>query len=125
MRFASMMVAHCLSRWDKIASVSQQTIATFLKVTADYWPGLLHCYDEASLPHTNIDLEKIFGSRNYHFSGPDLAPRDLTQWRTRRQADDYRHEARREHCRCRKDPEGYLRALEEQLSQRKMRSWFF
>jgi hypothetical protein len=41
----------------------------------------------------------------------------------RRKQVDYRHEARREHSRFRKDPEHYLRALEEQLSQRKMRSW--
>ncbi len=96
----------------------QQMTATFLKVTASYWPGLFHCYDVVDLPRTNNDLEHVFGSaryherratgrkqaspglvvrgsvrlvaaiatQNYHFSGPDLAPRDLTRWRTRRQA---------------------------------------
>lgn len=128
--------------------------ATFLKVTASYWPGLFHCYDVADLPRTNNDLEHVFGSiryherratgrkqaspglvvrgsvrlvatiatQKYHFSGSDLAPRDLMQWRTLRKQVDYRHEARREQYRFRKDPEHYLLALEEQLSQRKMRS---
>jgi hypothetical protein len=132
----------------------QQMTATFLKVTASYWPGLFHCYDVADLPRTNNDLEHVFGStryherratgrkqaspglvvrgsvrvvaavatQKYHFSGSDLAPRNLTQWRTLRKQVDYRHEARREQYRFRKDPNRYLRALEEQLSQRKMRS---
>jgi hypothetical protein len=61
-------------------------------------------------------------SQDYHFSGSDLAPRNLAQWRKLRKQVDYRHEARREQHRFRKDPEHYLRALEEQFSQRKMRS---
>jgi hypothetical protein len=44
------------------------------------------------------------------------------RWRELRKQVDYRHEARREHSRFRKDPQRYLHALEEQLSQRKMRS---
>ena len=131
-----------------------QMTATFLKVTASYWPGLFHCYDMVDLPRTNNDLEHVFGSTRYHerratgrkqaspglvvrgsvrvvativtqnnhFSGSDLAPRDLAQWRTLRKQVDYRHEARREQYRFRKDPERYLRALEAQLSQRKMPS---
>lgn len=129
-----------------------EMIATFLKVTASYFPGLFYCYDVADLPRTNNDLEHVFGStryherratgrkqaspglvvrgsvrlvaavatQHYHFSGSDLAPRDLAQWRTLRKHVDYRHEARREQHRFRKDPERYLCALEEQLSQRKM-----
>lgn len=90
--------------------------ATFLKVTASYWPGLFHCYDVADLPRTNNDMEHVFGStryherratgrkqaspglvvrgsvriiatlatQKYHFSGSDLAPCDLVQWRTLR-----------------------------------------
>lgn len=141
---------HCVA----LTASLQHMAATFLKVTASYQPGLFHCYDEASLPRTNNDLEHVFGSaryherratgrkqaspglvvrgsvrivaavatQNYHFSGSDLAPRDLTQWRTLRKQVDYRHEVRRQHSRFRKDPERYLRVLEEQLSQRKMRS---
>jgi hypothetical protein len=41
-------------------------IATFLKVTESYWPGLFFCYDMADLPRTNNDLEHIFGSTRYH-----------------------------------------------------------
>ena len=129
----------------------QQMIATFLKVTASYWPGLFHWYDIADLPRTNNDLEHVFGStryherratgrkqaspglvvrgsvhlvaaiatQNYHFSGSDLAPRNLAEWRILRKQINYRHEARREQYRFRKGPGHYLRALEEQLSQRK------
>ncbi len=131
-----------------------QMTATFLKVTASYWPGLFHCYDVVDLPRTNNDLEHVFGSTRYHerratgrkqaspglvvrgsvrvvativtqnnhFHGSDLAPRDLAQWRTLRKQVDYRHEARCEQHRFRKDPERYLHALEEQLSQKKMQS---
>ncbi|MBV9615612.1 MAG: hypothetical protein JO031_09170 [Ktedonobacteraceae bacterium] len=128
----------------------QQMIATFLKVTASYWSGLFYSYDVTDLPRTNNDLEHVFGStrcherratgrkqaspglvvrviaviasQDYHFNGSDLAPHDLAQWRILRKQVEYRHEARREHHRFRKNPERYSRALEEQLSQRKMRS---
>ncbi len=39
---------------------------TFRKVTASYWPGLFHCYDDADLPRTNNELEQYFGSARYH-----------------------------------------------------------
>ena len=70
----------------------------------------------------SVRLFAAVATQMYRFSGSDLAPADLAQWRTLRQHVDYRHEARREHARFRKDPERYLHALEEQLSQRKMRS---
>jgi len=69
----------------------------------------------------SVRLVAVIATQNYHFSGSDLAPRDLMQWQILRKQVDYRHEARRQHSRFRKDPERYLRALEEQLSQRKMR----
>jgi hypothetical protein len=53
----------------------------------------------------SVRLVAAVATQNYHFSGSDLAPRDLAQWRTLRQQVDYRHEARREHARFRKDPE--------------------
>jgi hypothetical protein len=43
-----------------------QMTATFLKVTASYWPELFHCYDVVDLPRTNNDLEHVFGSTRYH-----------------------------------------------------------
>jgi hypothetical protein len=70
----------------------------------------------------SVRLIATVATQNYHFSGSDLAPRNLAEWRTLRKQVDYRHEARREQQRFRKDPEHYLRALEEQFSQRKMRS---
>ena len=48
------------------ASTSSETLttmlSTFRKVTASYWPGLFHCYDDPALPRTNNDLEQYFGS---------------------------------------------------------------
>lgn len=41
-------------------------IATFLKITNSYWPGLFLCYDLSALPRTNNDLEHLFGSTRYH-----------------------------------------------------------
>ena len=41
-------------------------LSTFHKVTASYWPGLFHCYDQVDLPRTNNDLEQYFGSARYH-----------------------------------------------------------
>src|SRR5690348_10652036 len=52
------------------APASSETLAamlsTFRKVTASYWPGLFHCYDQADLPRTNNELEQYFGSARYH-----------------------------------------------------------
>jgi hypothetical protein len=41
-------------------------LSTFRKVTASYWPGLFHCYDDPDLPRTNNVLEHYFGSVRYH-----------------------------------------------------------
>lgn len=38
----------------------------FRKVSASYWPGLFHCYDNPDLPRTNNDLEHLFGSHRHH-----------------------------------------------------------
>lgn len=70
----------------------------------------------------SVRLVAAVATQNTHFSGSDLAPRNLAAWRTLRKKVEHRHEARREQYRFRKDPERYLRALEEQISQRKMPS---
>ncbi len=41
-------------------------LSTFHKVTASYWSGLFHCYEQADLPRTNNALEQYFGSARYH-----------------------------------------------------------
>jgi hypothetical protein len=41
-------------------------VATFLRVTRSYWPGLFACYQTPGLPRTNNDLEHFFGSARYH-----------------------------------------------------------
>jgi hypothetical protein len=61
-------------------------------------------------------------SQHYHFSGPELQPHDLTQWRILHTQVNGRHEARREQYRFRKAPVEYLAALEEKLCQQTMRS---
>jgi hypothetical protein len=61
-------------------------------------------------------------SQRYQFSGPDLQPCDIRQWRTLRHQVENRQEARRQQYRFRKAPIEYLSALEEQLCQRTMRS---
>jgi hypothetical protein len=71
---------------------------------------------------SSVRIFVTIATHNSHFTGSDLAPRDLAQWRTLRKQVTYRHEARREQYRFRKNPERYLLALEEQFSQKKM--WF-
>jgi len=66
----------------------------------------------------SVRIVAAVATQNYSFSGSDLAPHNLAEWRMLRKQINYRHEARREQHRFRKDPEHYLRALEEQLSQR-------
>lgn len=38
-------------------------LSTFRKVTASYWLGLFHCYDQADLPRTNNELEQYLARR--------------------------------------------------------------
>jgi len=47
----------------------------------------------------------------------DLAPADPDAWRRQRAELDERREARKQRCRFRRDPKGYLRALEDRLLQ--------
>ncbi len=60
-------------------------------------------------------------SQRYLFSGPELQPCELMQWRALRHQVERRHEARRQQYRFRKAPVGYLAALEEKLCQRTWR----
>lgn len=61
-------------------------------------------------------------SRLHPFSGAELCPTDLTQWRALRSELDHRHEARRVQYRFRKSPESYLAALEEKLIKERLPS---
>jgi hypothetical protein len=144
-----------LTEMEHISTLSEPLttmLSTFRKVTASYWPGLFHCYDQADLPRTNNELEQYFGSARYHerratrrkqaspgvvvrgavrvvasvasrlqaFSGAELRPINLTQWRALRSELNHRQEARRLQHRFRKSPEGYLAALEEKLSKKRL-----
>lgn len=61
-------------------------------------------------------------SRLHPFSGAELCPTDLTQWRALRSELDHRHEARRVQHRFRKSPESYLATLEEKLIKERLPS---
>ena len=110
----------------------------FVKVTRSYWPGLFHCYAVEGLPRTNNDLEQFFGSHRYHerrASGRKAATpalvlrgeaRLLAAAATRQHtytaaelagADPGRRQRRVKRSRFRRDPQAFLRQLEEQLLQ--------
>ena len=122
----------------------------FVKVTRSYWPGLFACYDTADLPRTNNDLERAFGSHRYHErratgrrgaspalvlrgaarlvaglgtragagTAADLAGADRHEWqRVQAELEERRRVERR---RFRRDPEGYLEHLENQLIQSRL-----
>ena len=36
------------------------------RVTRSYWPGLFPCYEDATIPRTNNDLEQYFGVARHH-----------------------------------------------------------
>lgn len=58
-----------LTEMENISTPSEpltMMLSTFRKVTASYWPGLFHCYDQADLPRTNNELEQYFGSARHH-----------------------------------------------------------
>ncbi len=57
----------------------------------------------------------LVASRLHPFSGAELCPTDLTQWRALRSELNQRHEARRKQHRFRKSPERYLATLEDKL----------
>jgi len=69
-----------------------------------------------------VRLVASVASQRYLFSGSELRPCDLIQWRTLRHRVESRHEARRQQYRFRKAPVEYLAALEEKLCQRTMQS---
>lgn len=59
-------------------------------------------------------------SRLHSFSGPELCPTDLTQWRALRGELNQRQEARRMQRRFRTSPKSYLAALEEKLNKERL-----
>lgn len=59
-------------------------------------------------------------SRLHSFSGSELSPTDLTQWRALRSKLNQRQEARRSQHRFRKAPESYLMSLEDKLSKERL-----
>jgi hypothetical protein len=56
-------------------------------------------------------------TRLHAFTGPSLAPADLAGWQRLRAELEHRREARKQRCRFRRDPDAYLRRLEDQLQQ--------
>jgi hypothetical protein len=62
-----------------------------------------------------VRLVAAVATRTQDIRAEDLRPIDLAAWRTLRQALDDRQEARRRQRRFRRDPDAYLRNLEERL----------
>ncbi len=117
-------------------------MAHLRKVTASYRPGLFRCRDAEGLPRTNNDLEHLFGSYRHHerrctgrkAASPGMVVRgsvrlvastatrlrrtsaaDLPAWLRLRRALDARRSVRVQGRRFRKDPEGFLRSIEDML----------
>jgi hypothetical protein len=62
-------------------------------------------------------LVAALATRQRTFTTDELAGADRAEWRQLRQALEERRQRRTQRRRFRRDPEGYLRRLEEQLSQ--------
>ena len=62
-----------------------------------------------------VRLVAAVASRAQPFQPAELHPPDLAAWRTLRADLESRHEARRVQLRFRRDPDGYLQALEDRL----------
>lgn len=121
----------------------------FVKVSRSYWPGLFACYDAPGRPRTDNDLERAFGSHRYHerratgrkpVAGAagrgqaggragDPVPRghrgrlanaNRVAWKRLRAELETRRERRVERRRFRRDPDGYLKALENKLIQSRL-----
>ncbi|AWM36580.1 hypothetical protein GobsT_56060 [Gemmata obscuriglobus] len=55
-----------MPRHRRSAGTLKDAVSHFVKVTRSYGPGLFVCYDVAGLPGTNNDLEQLFGAHRYH-----------------------------------------------------------
>ena len=62
-----------------------------------------------------VRLLAAVATRTREVKAEDLRPRDVVAWRDLREELDTRQEARRRQMRFRRDPEAYLRALEQRL----------
>jgi len=62
-----------------------------------------------------VRLAAAIGTGGRPLAADELRPADLTAWRTLRRALEDRHRARRAQTRFRRDPQHYLRSLEEAL----------
>ncbi len=63
-RLAGLLAA--MARHRAKAGSLADAVEHFRKVTRSYRPGLFHCYAVVDLPHTNNDLEQLFGSYRRH-----------------------------------------------------------
>ncbi len=62
-----------------------------------------------------VRLVAAVATRAHPLSAEELRPKDLAEWRGLRGELEYRHEARRQQLRFRRDPEAYLTSLEARL----------
>jgi hypothetical protein len=69
-----------------------------------------------------VRVTAALATRLHLFTGEELIPHHLPAWQLLRQQISSRQEARRKQFRFRKDPDGYLAHLEQQLSKISLRS---
>ena len=62
-----------------------------------------------------VRLIAAVASREQGLDAMDIQPQDLQRYKQLRAELEYRHETRRAQCRFRRDPDGYLSRLEQQL----------
>ena len=62
-----------------------------------------------------VRLIAATATRLHGFTGESLAPADAARWRALRAELEERRESRKQRCRFRRDPDAYLRRLEEEL----------
>ena len=72
---------------------------------------------EALVLRGGVRLVAALATRVEEISAQELAPRDLEQWRQKRTDLGRRRQARAQQKRFRRDPDSFLRQLEEKLSQ--------
>lgn len=78
-------------------------------------PRVWSAYGAQSRQYPSLDASSTVLTRTAPLRTEALRPRDIAQWRILRNELDDRHETRRIQLRFRRDPDGYLRVLEERL----------
>jgi len=77
------------------------------------WPGVV----PGMVVRGAVRVVAALATREWRFAAAELPLADLTAWHELRDQLAYLQDARRAQLRFRKDPDAYLQALEDRLSQ--------